>query len=302
MISSLILILGIIFMVIFSTLAERKVMSACQRRIGPNHVGFNGLLQPLMDGLKLIIKETIIPTHSYKFLFLFSPFLFFSLSLLNWFILPFNHTLSYTEILGAGVLITITLAELSILGLLFAGYSSNSKYSLLGTLRSVAQMISYSIALSLCFLISMLTLGTVDYFSILYAQTHTPLIFLLFPLFFLFLLASFAELGRPPFDLLEAESELVAGHMTEFSSVMFAFFFLAEYASMLFYGVLIFLFFFGNLSPNPAPFIFFLIWARASLPRIRISEILSLGWKSFLPFLTGFLLFLPSLFLAFDFY
>lgn len=297
MISSLIILLGVVVMVVFATLAERKVMGAMHRRVGPDTVGYMGLLQPLTDGIKLLLKEVIIPSHANKFLFLFSPFFFFSISLLNWFIIPLDFGLSVGELKGAGLLMTITLSEVSILGILYAGYSSNSKYSLLGSLRAIAQMISYSIAMSLCIICVILTVGSIDYFTILESQINTPLIFALFPIGLIFILSCVAETGRPPMDLMEAESELVSGHMTEYSSVTFVFFFLAEYSMMIFMGVFITILFFGFV--NPLPFVFLLFWLRASLPRIRIDHILSLGWSSLLPFLTGYVLFLPAILLIF---
>lgn len=299
MITNLIIILGVIVKVIFATLAERKVMGSMQRRIGPNTVGYMGLLQPLTDGIKLIIKEGIIPSHANKTLFILSPFFFFSISLLNWFIIPLDFGLAVGELKGGGIIMTVALSEVSILGILYAGYSSNSKYSLLGSLRAVAQMISYSVAMSLAIICIVLTVGSIDYLTILQSQFHTPLFLALFPIALILILSCVAETGRPPMDLMEAESELVSGHMTEYSGVAFAFFFLAEYSMMIFMGIFITVLLFGTV--NPLPFVFLLYWLRASLPRMRIDHILSMGWSSLLPFLTGYLLFLPALLLTFDF-
>jgi NADH-ubiquinone oxidoreductase chain 1 len=298
MITSLIIILSVIVKVIFATLAERKVKGSMQRRIGPNTVGYKGLLQPLTDGLKLIIKEGIIPNHANKILFILSPFFFFAISLLNWFIIPLDFGLSIGEIKGGGLLYTIALSEISILGILYAGYSSNSKYSLLGSLRAVAQMISYSIAKSLAIIIIVLTVGDIEFLNILESQKRYPLIIGLFPIGLTLILSCVAEVGRPPFDLKEAESELVSGHKTEYSGVAFAFFFLAEYSMKLFKGVFITVLLFGFI--NPVPFIFLLYWLRASLPRIRIDHILSKGWNHLLPFLTGYILFLPGILFILD--
>jgi len=257
-----------------------------------------GLLQAVTDGVKLILKEGIIPNHANKTLFILSPFFFFGISLLNWFIIPLDYGLAVGEFKGGGILFTITLSEISILGILYAGYSSNSKYSLLGSLRAVAQMISYSVAMSLAIICIVLTIGSIDYLTILYSQSSYPLFLALFPIALILILSCVAETGRPPMDLMEAESELVSGHMTEYSGVAFAFFFLAEYSMMLFMGIFITILLFGFV--NPLPFIFLLYWLRASLPRIRIDHILSMGWSSLLPFLTGFILFLPSILLTFD--
>ncbi len=209
-----------------------------------------------------------------------------------------DYGVAVAELKGGGILKTVTLSEVSILGILYAGYSSNSKYSLLGSLRAVAQKISYSVAMSLAIICIVLTVGSIDYLTILESQQNMPLFLALFPIAVILILACVAELGRPPMDLLEAESELVSGHMTEYSGVAFAFFFLAEYSMMLFMGVFITVLLFG--FANPLPFIFFLFWIRASLPRMRIDHILSMGWSSLLPFLTGFILFLPSLLLTLD--
>lgn len=298
MITNLIIIISAIVKVIFATLAERKVKGSKQRRIGPNTVGYKGLLQPLTDGIKLIIKEGIIPSHANKILFVFSPFLFFFISLLNWQIIPLDYGISVSEIKGSGLLMTIALSEVSILGILYAGYASNSKYSLLGSLRAVAQKISYSVAMSLAILCIALTVGNLDYLIVQESQKDTPLIYALFPIGIILVISCVAEVGRPPFDLMEAESELVSGHMTEYSGVAFAFFFLAEYSMMLFKGIFITVLLFGIV--NPLPFIFLLYWLRASLPRIRIDHILSKGWNYLLPFLTGYILFLPPLLLCLD--
>lgn len=285
-------------MVIFATLSERKVMGSMQRRIGPNTVGFIGLLQPLTDGLKQILKESIVPSHANVFLFVLSPFFFFGISLLNWFIIPLNYGLSVGEVQGGGLLITIALSEVSILGILYAGYSSNSKYSLLGSLRAVAQMISYSVAMSLAIIAVLITVGSIEYLTILESQLSTPLFYALLPIAIILIISCVAELGRPPLDLLEAESELVSGHFTEYSGVMFAFFFLAEYSMMLFMGIFITVLLFGLISP--LPFLFFLFWIRASLPRLRVDHVLSMGWSHFQPFQTGYIILLPCLLLSFD--
>lgn len=207
MITNLILILGVIVQIIFATLAERKIKGALQRRVGPNTVGWGGLLQAITDGLKLILKESIVPSHANMFLFVFGPFFFFGISLLNWFIIPLNFGLSVGEMQGGGLLFTIALSEVSILGILYSGYASNNKYSLLGSLRAIAQMISYSVALSLAIITILLTVGSIEYLTILEFQMNTPLIFILFPIAVILIVSSVAELGRPPFDSAEAESE-----------------------------------------------------------------------------------------------
>jgi len=168
--------------VIFATLTERKIKGACQRRIGPNTTGWLGLLQPLTDGIKLIIKENIIPGHSNHLLFILSPFLFFGIALFNWLILPLDNGIFISELLGGGILITITLSELSILGTLYAGYSSNSKYSLLGSLRAIGKKISYSIAISLSIISVLLLIGSVDFHDIIKGQNYIGLSWSLLPI------------------------------------------------------------------------------------------------------------------------
>jgi NADH:ubiquinone oxidoreductase subunit H len=207
MISSLIILLGVIVKVIFATIAERKIKGACQRRIGPNTVGYKGTLQALTDGVKLIIKETIIPSHANALVFIGSPYFFFGIALLNWFIIPLDNNISISEVNGAGIIITIALSEISLLGILYAGYSSNSKYSLLGSLRAIAQCISYGITMSLAMICIILLVGSVDYLMILDSQLHTPLIYALLPIGIILIVSVISELGRPPFDVIEAESE-----------------------------------------------------------------------------------------------
>ena len=200
MISSLIILLGVIVKVIFATIAERKIKGACQRRIGPNTVGYKGTLQALTDGVKLILKETIIPSHANALVFIGSPYFFFGIALLNWFIIPLDNNISISEVNGAGIIITIALSEISLLGILYAGYSSNSKYSLLGTLRAIAQMISYSVTMSLAIICILFTVGSIDYLTILDSQLSFPLFLTLLPVTIILIITCVAELGRPPFD------------------------------------------------------------------------------------------------------
>ena len=275
-------------MVIFTVLAERKLMASKQRRIGPNSIGYKGLMQTLADGVKLILKETIVPIQTNQIIFILSPLYLFIICFLNYFILPLNsYTFNYE--LNDGIIYTIMLSEQSILATLYSGYSSNSKYSLLGALRSILLMISYSIGLSLSILIILSYINNFNYSVILYTQFNTNLIFVCQPIFFSIIQCAIAELGRCPFDLIEAESELVAGQMTEYSAVIFAFFFLGEYSKMLFKGLLISSLLLGSL--NPKWFIFILIWLRSSFPRIKINDMLYLGWNHIIPLLTAYLIF-----------
>lgn len=292
----IIIILGIIFSVAYITLLERKLMASIQRRIGPNKIGYIGLLQPLMDGIKLILKENILPLYGNLFIFIFAPFITFYLALANWLILPLDLNLSVTELEGGGILIILVFTELSIFGILYAGWSANSKYPLLGSLRSTAQMISYSVNLSLILLTIIFLVGDISLFSIINSGSLRFLALL--PIIFLFIISALAETNRCPFDLPEAESELVAGFFTEHSGIGFVFFFLAEYTSILTISTLFFILFFNKSFS--LPLIIFILWVRAALPRLRFDQLLYLGWLKILPFIIGFLLFLPSIIFTFD--
>lgn len=280
------------------TLSERKIMGAKQRRLGPTKVGFLGLLQPFADGFKLILKETIIPSSSNIFFLLGAPFLFFFLSLVNWIILPLDSDIVLSELVSSGILITIAIAELSIYGVLFSGWSANSKFPLLGSLRSTAQMISYSISLSLIYLVFIYSIGSLNFLDFLHFQQSVIFFFPLFPLVILFAISAVLECNRAPADLPEAESELVSGFMTEHSAVSFAYFFLGEYTNMLFISQLFFILFFGYTFS--LPFLFFFFWLRASLPRIRFDHLISFGWTQILPFLIGYFIFLPPFLYSFN--
>jgi NADH-quinone oxidoreductase subunit H len=279
--------------------AERKIMGAMQRRIGPNKVGFLGLLQPFADGFKLILKEQLVPSAANRFFFFSAPFLFFYLALIQFLILPLDSSTVLAELPGTGLLIIIAISELSIYGVLYSGWSSNSKYPLLGALRSTAQMISYSVCLSLILLTLILSVGDLDLLPILSSQINNPLFFPLLPMTLLFLVCAIAETSRAPMDFQEAESELVSGFNSEYAGISFAFFFLGEYSSMLFLSTLFFILFFGISFSSP--FLFFFFWLRASLPRLRLDQLLTLGWVHCLPFLIGFLIFLPPFLFTFDF-
>ena len=295
--TSLILLIGVILNVALLTLTERKIMGAMQRRVGPNKVGLMGVLQPFADGFKLILKEQVIANGANKFFFLFAPYLFFFLALFQYLILPLGRGISISELFGISLLIIITISELSIYGVLYSGWSANSKYPLLGALRSTAQMISYSVSLSVLFICLILTNNSLNLLDFLEFQ-NIPFFIPLFPIALLFIISAIAETNRSPFDLPEAESELVSGFNTEHSGISFAFFFLGEYSNMLFIGTLYTILFHGiSLS---LPFMFFFFWLRASLPRLRFDQLLSLGWNYFLPFIFGYIIFLPVLFWTFD--
>lgn len=298
MISIIIVLLSVIIIVAFMTIAERKIMAGMQRRIGPNNVGYLGLLQPFADGLKLILKETVLPLESSHFLFLGAPFISFYLALLNLLVLPFGYGLAISEYLGAGLLIIICISELSIYCVLYSGWSANSKYPFLGGLRSTAQMISYSVSLSLIYLTVIFTFGSLNLLDIIHYSTVFPLFIPLFPLAILFIISAVAETNRAPFDLPEAESELVAGFFTEHSAVSFAYFFLGEYTNILVISYLFFILFLG--ISNGVFLVFFMIWIRATFARLRFDSLIYLGWAYFLPFTISVIKFLPCLLFTFN--
>ncbi len=290
------------------TLVERKVIAAMQLRKGPNVTGFWGLLQPFADGLKLFLKETIIPTQSSKIIFLIAPMLTFSLALLGWAVIPISEDFVIANI-NVGVLYLFAISSLGVYGIIMAGWASNSKYAFLGAIRSSAQMVSYEVSLGLIIVCVLLMAGSLNLNDIVRAQaggmSHWYAFnilsgqFPLFPMFILFFISALAETNRHPFDLPEAEAELVAGYNVEYSSMSFALFFLGEYANMILMSGMTTILFLGGwqapcefltIIPGFIWFIFkvcfclfVFIWARATLPRYRYDQLMRLGWKIFLP-------------------
>jgi NADH-quinone oxidoreductase subunit H len=295
----------------FFTLGERKLMGSIQRRKGPDVVGFWGLLQALADGLKLLLKEFLIPSKSSIGLFVLGPCLVFFLALSTWVVLPHSPFFLTNFIFYSGVYVYI-LAGLNVFGLLFSGWASNSRYAFLGGMRAIAQMISYELIFGGINMCIFLFAQTFNYSEIILMQQFTVFfIFPLFPLFLIFLIVMLAETNRTPFDLAEAEAELVAGYNVEYSAMTFALFFLGEYANMLFLsfiGIILFLggytiFSEGLLSQFFVSFIFlvkcsvffiFFIWIRATLPRYRYDQLMEFGWQCLLPFIFSFFLLLLS--------
>ena len=331
----------------YYTIAERKIMAAIQRRRGPNVVGFWGLLQPLADGLKLIAKEMVIPRHSNARVFVVAPIVILTLSLINWSIIPFGYG-DYTEIalnetlvrplyagsntpetavmwfadcwtavnsvsdVRYGLLVILAISSLSVYGLIVAGWASNSKYAFLGALRSAAQMISYEVSISLVIIPVIFMSASLNLTEIVVAQTQT--VYYVFPLITLsviFFISMIAETNRTPFDLPEAEAELVAGYNVEYSSIIFAMFFLAEYGNMILMSIIKAELFLGGWSGPFLPssvwlalktlvFCFAFVLVRATFPRYRYDQLMDIGWKIFLPLTTGLLLLIIGTIMAFD--
>lgn len=245
---ALINLICLLITVAFFTLAERKVLASVQRRKGPNVVGFGGLLQPFADACKLLVKEIVIPNKSNKFLFIFSPCLTLFLSLSNWVIIIFDFS-TYITNLNNSLLFILILSSLSVYGILLSGWSSGSKYAIMGALRSVIQLISYEIAITLVVFPIILFAGSLNLNKITYIQDQTVWFFFpLYPIAIIFLISILAETNRAPFDLPEAEAELVAGYNIEYSGITFATFFLAEYLNILLMSSLFIIFFFGGAS------------------------------------------------------
>ncbi len=298
----LLIILPLLGAVAYLTLFERKVLALIQLRRGPNVVGPFGLLQPLADGLKLIAKETIMPSGANRVLFVIAPLLSFTLALVAWAVIPFSAKLVLANI-NVGILYLFAISSLGVYGIIMAGWASNSKYSFLGALRSAAQMVSYEVSLGLVIVCVLLRVGSLNLNDIVVAQqTHGWFAFsYLFPMFVVFFISALAETNRAPFDLPEGESELVGGFNTEYSSMTFALFFLAEYANMILMSALISTLFLGGWLP---PFqwtgfdivpgivwlalkvvvcLFIFVWVRGTVPRYRYDQLMRLGWKVFLP-------------------
>ena len=282
--------------VAYLTLLERKFMAATQRRKGPNVVGIFGLLQPIADGVKLLTKETILPSYSNLVIYLIAPIFTFFCSIVLWLVLPFSKGSALYDF-PLGLLYILSISSLSIYGIIFSGWSSNSKYAFLGGLRSAAQMISYELSLGLIMLTIILLSGSFHLGEIVESQKYSFHCITLFPLWILFIVCMLAETNRAPFDLPEAEAELVAGYNVEYSSITFALFFLGEYANILFMSALATVLFLGGYLPIlhiPLPgYVWFalknlfhviiFIWIRATVPRFRYDQLMKLGWKFLLP-------------------
>jgi NADH-quinone oxidoreductase subunit H len=295
-----IIILPLLGAVAYLTLMERKVIASMQLRKGPNVVGPFGLLQPIADGLKLLLKEIIIPSKANKFLFFLAPIITFVLALIGWAVIPFSENFVVAN-LNIGVVYLLATSSLGVYGIIIAGWASNSKYAFLGAIRSSAQMISYEISIGLIIISVVLMAGSLNLSEIVLAQKNGWYVVSMFPMFVLFFVSALAETNRHPFDLPEAEAELVAGYNVEYSSMAFAMFFLGEYANMILISSVASILFLGGWLPIcNHPFclaipgfvwlmlkviflLFCFIWVRATLPRYRYDQLMRLGWKVFLP-------------------
>ncbi len=294
------IVLPLLGAVAYLTYAERKVIAAMQLRKGPNVVGPFGLLQPIADGLKLLLKEMILPTRANKAIFLMAPMLTFLLSLVAWAVIPFGEGIVLSN-LNVGILYLFAISSLGVYGIIMSGWASNSKYAFLGALRSAAQMVSYEVSIGFVLITVLLCVGSLNLSDIVLAQKKIWFVIPLLPMFVIFFVSALAETNRLPFDLPEAESELVSGYNVEYSSMAFALFFLGEYANMiLMSGITTVLFLGGwlppvdvaplNWIPGPVWFglklslvLFCFLWVRATFPRYRYDQLMRLGWKVFLP-------------------
>jgi len=316
-IKSLLIALPLIIAVAYFTLVERKIMAGIQRRRGPDVVGAWGLIQPFADAAKLILKETILPSTANTVLFVIAPILSFMLSLVGWAVIPFGETFVLSDI-NVGVLYLFAVSSLGVYGIIMSGWASNSKYAFLGGLRSAAQMVSYEVSIGFIIIAVVLCAGSLNLSTITLAQKQVWYCVPLFPMFFMFFISALAETNRHPFDLPEAEAELVAGYNVEYSAAGFALFFLGEYANMIMMSSVTTILFLGGWLPFldffpftfvPGPiwfglkvciFVALFVWARAAYPRYRYDQLMRLGWKVFLPLSLGWVLFISGILLAFN--
>jgi NADH-quinone oxidoreductase subunit H len=311
----LIIIVPLLISVAYFTLAERKILGAIQRRRGPNVVGVYGLLQPLSDGFKLLVKETVLPSNANKFIFIIAPIITFVISLMGWAIIPFDKYSVLSEV-NVGVLYLFAISSLGVYGIIMSGWASNSKYAFLGALRSAAQMVSYEVSIGFIIVTIVVCCGSFNLQVIIESQKNVWFIVPFFPLFLMFFTSALAETNRHPFDLPEAEAELVSGYNVEYSAMGFALFSLGEYANMLLMSSLNVILFFGGWLPPleilgfiPGSiwfgfkicfFVVLYVWIRAALPRYRYDQLMGLGWKVFLPASLTYLMLTFSILVSFN--
>ena len=311
------IILPFLLSVAYLTLAERKVLAAMQLRKGPNVVGPFGLLQPIADGLKLLSKETILPSGANRAVFLMAPMLTFILALVAWAVIPFGEGIVLADI-NVGILYLFAISSLGVYGVIMAGWASNSKYAFLGALRSAAQMVSYEVSIGFVIITVLLCVGSLNLTDIVLAQRTVWFCVPLLPMFVIFFVSGLAETNRLPFDLPEGESEIVAGYMVEYSSMSFGLFFLGEYANMILVSAMTAILFLGGWLPpfDIAPFnwvpgpiwfalkiaflLFLFLWIRGTFPRYRYDQLMRLGWKVFLPISLAWVVLTAGFLVAFD--
>ncbi|HYB10124.1 MAG TPA: NADH-quinone oxidoreductase subunit NuoH [Alphaproteobacteria bacterium] len=308
------IIIPLLVAVAYLTYAERKVIAAMQIRKGPNVVGPFGLLQPFADGLKLLMKETVVPSGANRVVFVAAPMLTFILSLVAWAVIPFGKGIVVANI-NVGILYLFAISSLGVYGIIMAGWASNSKYAFLGALRSAAQMVSYEVSIGFVMISALLLAGSLNLSDIVLAQQKVWFFIPLFPMFVVFFVSGLAETNRAPFDLPEAEAELVSGYNVEYSAMAFALFFLGEYANMILMSAVTSLLFLGGwLAPFGLTFIpgpiwlilkicaclFAFLWVRATFPRYRYDQLMRLGWKVFLPASLLWLVLTAGAVVAFD--
>ena len=291
---------AVLFGVAYLTYFERKILGAMQRRQGPMTVGPFGLLQPIADGIKLLSKETIIPSQANRAVFLLAPVLMFALALIAWAVIPVDYKMVLADI-NVGILYLFAVSSMGVYGVIMAGWASNSRYAFLGGLRSASQMVSYEVSMGLIIVCVLVTVGSLNLTDIVMAPRPVWLQILLFPMFIVFLISILAETNRAPFDLPEGESELSGGFMVEYSSMTYALFFLGEYANMILMSAMAVVLFLGGWLPpfgmdflgfvpgfvwfivKTCAVLFVFLWSRATFPRYRYDQLMRLGWKVFLP-------------------
>ena len=291
----------------YLTYAERKILGAIHLRKGPNVVGPFGLLQAFADAIKMITKETIVPSGANRVLFILAPMITFALAMIAWAVIPTNNHWAVADI-NVGVLYLLAISSLGVYGVLIAGWASNSKYAFMGAMRAAAQMVSYEVSIGFVLVSVLLCVGSLNLNDVVLAQRHVWFCLPLLPMFVVFLISGLAETNRAPFDLPEGETELVAGFMTEYSAMTFALFFLGEYTSMILMSAMTAILFLGGwLAPFgivpftwiPGPIwlilkimavLFVFIWVRGTFPRFRYDQLMRLGWKIFLPISLGWMI------------
>lgn len=302
-------VLPLTIAVAFAVYFDRKIWAAVQMRRGPNVVGPFGLLQSFADGFKLFLKETVIPTGANKVIFLLAPMITFTLALVSWAVVPFGEDMAVANI-NVGILYILAISSLGVYGIIMSGWASNSRYAFLGSLRSAAQMVSYEVSIGFVLVCVLMAAGSLNLTEVVNAQAggiHKWYFIWFFPIFIIFFISALAETNRPPFDLPEAEAELVAGYQVEYSSMAFALFFLGEYANILLMSAVMAILFFGGWHA-PLPILDFIpgfIWffikigfgffmfamVKAFVPRYRYDQLMRLGWKVFLPLSLFFVVF-----------